>query len=186
MDDAHMLAAARYVPMNPVRAGMVAKPEDWPWSSASAHLAGRDDSVVSVAPLAARIDDFAAFSRPSGRRDREWAPSCVRRPPDDRRGPQSGWPIWNERRIGDWRGSGGDRNPNRTTQVKHRGYFVQCHRNPPKPSPTHSQQTHGSHLVVCVKFCKSVMADGFERGRRGAIHIAQASAPPAAFRRPRL
>ena len=41
-------------------------------------------------------------------------------------------------------------------------------------------------LVVCVKFCKSVMADGFGRGRRGAIHIAQASAPPTAVRRPRL
>ncbi len=61
MDDDHMLAAARYVPMNPVRAGMVARPEDWPWSSARAHLAGRDDGIVSVAPLAAWIDDFAAF-----------------------------------------------------------------------------------------------------------------------------
>ncbi len=61
MDDAHILAAARYVPMNPVRAGMVARSEDWPWSSARAHLAGRDDGVVSVAPLAAWIDDFAAF-----------------------------------------------------------------------------------------------------------------------------
>ena len=29
IDDDHMLAAARYVPMNPVRAGMVARPEDW-------------------------------------------------------------------------------------------------------------------------------------------------------------
>jgi putative transposase len=61
MDDDHMLAAARYVPMNPVRTGMVARPEDWPWSSARAHLAGRDDGIVSVAPLAAWIDDFAAF-----------------------------------------------------------------------------------------------------------------------------
>lgn len=61
MDEAHMLAAARYVPMNPVRAGMVARPQDWPWSSARAHLAGRGDGIVSVEPLAAWIDDFAAF-----------------------------------------------------------------------------------------------------------------------------
>jgi putative transposase len=40
MDDAHMLAAARYVPMNPVRAEMALRPEDWPWSSARVHLAG--------------------------------------------------------------------------------------------------------------------------------------------------
>jgi putative transposase len=61
MDDDHMLAAARYVPMNPVRAGMVARPEDWRWSSARAHLSGEDDGIVSVAPLAAWIDDFPAF-----------------------------------------------------------------------------------------------------------------------------
>ena len=61
MDDGHMLAVARYIPMNPVRAGMVAKPQDWPWSSARAHLAGVDDGIVSVAPLARWIDDFTAF-----------------------------------------------------------------------------------------------------------------------------
>jgi putative transposase len=61
MDEPHLLAAARYVPMNPVRAGLVAGAEDWPWSSARAHLAGRDDGVVTVAPLLDRIGDFAAF-----------------------------------------------------------------------------------------------------------------------------
>lgn len=61
MDERHLLAAARYVPMNPVRAGLVARAADWPWSSARAHLAGRDDGVVSVAPLLARIEDFARF-----------------------------------------------------------------------------------------------------------------------------
>jgi putative transposase len=61
MDEAHLMAAARYVPMNPVRARLVARPEAWPWSSARAHLAGRDDGLVSVAPLLERIDDFADF-----------------------------------------------------------------------------------------------------------------------------
>ncbi len=39
--DSHLLELARYVVLNPVRAGMVARAEDWPWSSyrACAHLA---------------------------------------------------------------------------------------------------------------------------------------------------
>jgi putative transposase len=61
MDEAHLFAAARYVSLNPVRARLAARAEDWSWSSARAHLAGRSDGVVNVAPLLARIDDFAAF-----------------------------------------------------------------------------------------------------------------------------
>jgi len=34
--DAHLLEAARYVVLNPVRAGIARRPEDWPWSSYSA------------------------------------------------------------------------------------------------------------------------------------------------------
>jgi REP-associated tyrosine transposase len=41
MDEDHLMAAARYVALNPVRAKLVATPEDWPWSSVGAHLAGR-------------------------------------------------------------------------------------------------------------------------------------------------
>jgi putative transposase len=61
MDEMHLYAAARYVPLNPVRARLTAKAEDWPWSSARAHLAGKDDGVVKVRPLLDRIDDFTAF-----------------------------------------------------------------------------------------------------------------------------
>jgi putative transposase len=61
MDDRHLMAAARYVELNPVRAGLVARPEGWAWSSARAHLAGRDDAVVAVRPLLERVEDWAAF-----------------------------------------------------------------------------------------------------------------------------
>ena len=61
MDERHLLAAARYVPMNPVRAGLTRRAQDWPWSSARAHLAGRDDGVTMVAPLLERTPDFAGF-----------------------------------------------------------------------------------------------------------------------------
>ncbi|MFN7400575.1 MAG: hypothetical protein ACK5SX_16305 [Sandaracinobacter sp.] len=47
--------------MNPVRAKLVARAEDWPWSSAWAYLSGRDDGLVQVAPLPDRFPNWAAF-----------------------------------------------------------------------------------------------------------------------------
>jgi putative transposase len=67
MDDDHLVAAARYVALNPVRARLVARAEDWPWSSVRAHLAGADDALVSVGPLRTRIADFAALLAASER-----------------------------------------------------------------------------------------------------------------------
>jgi putative transposase len=61
MDDRHTLAAARYLELNPVRAGLVARAEDYPWSSARSHLLGRDDRLVRVAPLLARAGDWSSF-----------------------------------------------------------------------------------------------------------------------------
>jgi putative transposase len=61
MDEAHLLAAARYIALNPVAAGLVGRAEEWPWSSVAAHLVGRDDGLVMVAPLLARVPDFAGL-----------------------------------------------------------------------------------------------------------------------------
>ena len=61
MDEPYLLATARYVELNPLRARLARKPEAWPWSSARAHLAGRDDALVQVAPLLRRIPDWARF-----------------------------------------------------------------------------------------------------------------------------
>ncbi len=61
MDERHLIAAARYVELNPVRARLCARPEDWPWSSARAHLAGADDELVSVRPLLELVSDWARF-----------------------------------------------------------------------------------------------------------------------------
>jgi len=44
------MTAARYVALNPVRARLVKRAEDWRGSSGAAHLAARDDGLVSVAP----------------------------------------------------------------------------------------------------------------------------------------
>jgi putative transposase len=61
MDERYTLAAARYIELNPVRAAMVERPQDYPWSSAQAHIAGRDDGLVKVQPLLASNGDWAAF-----------------------------------------------------------------------------------------------------------------------------
>lgn len=61
MDERYLLATVRYTELNPVRAGLCVKPEDWPWSSARAHLTGRDDAVVSVQPMLERVDDWLCY-----------------------------------------------------------------------------------------------------------------------------
>ena len=61
MDEAHLVAALRYVSLNPVRAQLVARAEDWPWSSVTAHLSGRNDGVVTVERALERVGPFAAF-----------------------------------------------------------------------------------------------------------------------------
>src|ERR1700722_20608852 len=61
MDETHLWAAIRYVSLNPVRAGLVARAEDWPWSSVRAHLAGSNDGLVRVAPVLQRVGNFATF-----------------------------------------------------------------------------------------------------------------------------
>jgi putative transposase len=53
MDEAHWLAAVRYLAFNPVRAGLCRRPEEWPWSSVGAHLKKRSDRLVDVGPLLA-------------------------------------------------------------------------------------------------------------------------------------
>ncbi len=61
MDEPYLLAAARYVELNPLRAKLVERARAWPWSSAKAHLSGRDDRLVKVAPLLAMVGDWKAF-----------------------------------------------------------------------------------------------------------------------------
>ena len=61
MDEAYLLAAVRYVERNPVAAGLCHRAEEWPWSSAQAHLQGRDDELVETKPMLSRIGNWAAY-----------------------------------------------------------------------------------------------------------------------------
>jgi putative transposase len=58
MDESHLKSAISYVSLNPVRARLVSRAEQWPWSSVRAHLAGQDDGLVSVRPVLDRWPTF--------------------------------------------------------------------------------------------------------------------------------
>ncbi len=61
MDEAHLIAAVRYVELNPVRAGLCQSAAEWQWSSARAHLDGSADGIVSLEPMSERIRDWQAY-----------------------------------------------------------------------------------------------------------------------------
>jgi len=61
MDENYLLAAVRYIELNPVRARLVVKAEAYPWSSASAHIFGQDDKLVKAKPLVEMVGDWEAF-----------------------------------------------------------------------------------------------------------------------------
>ena len=48
MDEPHLLGVAAYLERNPVKAGLVEKAEQWPWSSAKAHVSGKPDGVAET------------------------------------------------------------------------------------------------------------------------------------------
>jgi len=60
MDEAHLGAALRYVALNPVRAGLAARAQDWAWSSIHAYL-GEEDGVTTSAPVHARYPDLSTL-----------------------------------------------------------------------------------------------------------------------------
>ncbi len=59
MDEAHLRAALAYVALNPVRARLTARAQDWRWSSVHAHLSGRADGLTAIAPVLQRYPRFA-------------------------------------------------------------------------------------------------------------------------------
>ncbi|HPX56676.1 MAG TPA: transposase [Syntrophales bacterium] len=63
MDEKHLLAAVRYVEMNPVAAGLVDDPEKYRWSSARAHVEGKEDRLVEIAPLIELVGNWRDYLR---------------------------------------------------------------------------------------------------------------------------
>ena len=69
MDEAYLLAAARYIEMNPVRADLSSDPYAWKWSSAKAHADGTDDILVKASPLLRMVGDWKLFLRDADEED---------------------------------------------------------------------------------------------------------------------
>ena len=61
LDEQYLLAAVRYVELNPVRARLVEWPWQYAWSSAAVHARKRDDVLVKVKPMLGRVADWREY-----------------------------------------------------------------------------------------------------------------------------
>jgi putative transposase len=65
-DGEHLLVVLRYIEANPTRAGLVADPADYRWSSFPHHGLGRDDPLLSPFP------EWEQLGRTEAERRRRW------------------------------------------------------------------------------------------------------------------
>lgn len=63
LDPVYLYSAVRYVEKNPVRAGIVKKAEDYPWSSAKAHIQKNDDPFLRDFYLTKEIPSWEEYLR---------------------------------------------------------------------------------------------------------------------------
>ena len=61
MDEGHLYLAVRYIERNPVRAGIVKKAEDYPWSSAKSRVFRVPDKVLTEFCLNSDIKDWSSY-----------------------------------------------------------------------------------------------------------------------------
>ncbi len=94
-NDEHLLAVLRYIEANPVRAGVVDRAEQYPWSSYRAHGLGEPNDLVD------RLIVYEELSASAKVRQSKWA-ELVHRPIQDatlaaiRRSAVSGLPYGND------------------------------------------------------------------------------------------
>src|SRR6266702_4333220 len=72
LDEKHLVAAARYVERNPVKAGMVSHPRDYQWSSARFHLGiSETDMMVADRTMLGLVSDWENFLSSENEEDSE-------------------------------------------------------------------------------------------------------------------
>jgi putative transposase len=76
-EDDHLLTVLRYIERNPLRAGLVARAEDWAWSSATA--ASADSPALDPGPVFRPADWLQRVNQPQTEAEVEALRRCVRR-----------------------------------------------------------------------------------------------------------
>lgn len=71
MDERYLIAAARYVELNPVKAGLVRSAGEYRWSSAAAHLSDKDDPFLTKKPLLEMVPDWSSLLSPLSKADED-------------------------------------------------------------------------------------------------------------------
>jgi putative transposase len=61
MSEQHLIASVRYVELNPVRARLCTRAEEWQWSSALDHLGLRRSTFLNTEAMQERITDWNAY-----------------------------------------------------------------------------------------------------------------------------
>jgi putative transposase len=61
MDEGHLMAAFRYVALNPVKAKLCKRARQWPYASTAILIEGKSDKYVDASGASARIKDFGKF-----------------------------------------------------------------------------------------------------------------------------
>lgn len=76
-EDDHLLTVLRYIERNPVRAGLVERPQDWPWSSAAPQ--GVSGPVLDLGPVPRPADWLEYVRQPQTEAEVERLRECLRR-----------------------------------------------------------------------------------------------------------
>ena len=71
MDERYLFSAMRYVENNPVKAKMVKKAQDYPWSSAAAHVTRERNGLLSPCYLMEEIENWDSYLK-SGQNDSDY------------------------------------------------------------------------------------------------------------------
>jgi REP element-mobilizing transposase RayT len=81
--DGHLLEAYRYVALNPVRAGLCARAEQWPWGSYAVDLGVRHERLINDPAV---LEIFAPDPETARRRLRAFVDEALARPVSDTSG----------------------------------------------------------------------------------------------------
>lgn len=91
----HLLACMAYFDLNPVRAGLVQRPEDYPWSSHGHHAGHRQDEGLTPHPLYWALGN-TPFARQAAYAERVRAGLSERQRAEIGRAAHSGWALGGE------------------------------------------------------------------------------------------